>query len=52
MSGSSYLLESLTLHIKMTQLDEEQCSLSNAVILNQSLYHALEELQSNLLNDI
>lgn len=51
MSGRSYLLGSLTLHIKMTQLDEEQCSFSNAGILNQSRRHALQESQGSLLKD-
>ena len=46
------MLGSLTLHIKMTQLDEEQCSFSNAGILNQSRRHALQESQGSLLKDM
>lgn len=52
MSGRSYLLGSLTLHIKMTQRDEEQCSFSNAGVLNRSRRHALPASQGSLLTDM
>lgn len=52
MSGRSYLLGSLTLHIKMTQRDEEQCSFSNAEVLNRSRRHALQASQGSLLTDM
>lgn len=52
MSGRSYLLGSLTLHIKMTQRDEEQGSFSNAEVLNRSRRHALQASQGSLLTDM